>query len=57
MRAERERVRKARIAECMAVDGYAYHDCMECGDSGAARCVDAIDSLDLDALSENAPSR
>ena len=51
-----ERVREACLAECRIVMG-RYGAAMPDGAEAAGDCIDAIAALDLDALSENAPSR
>ena len=51
-----ERVREACLAECRIVME-RYGAAMPDGAEAAGDCIDAIAALDLDALSENAPSR
>lgn len=51
-----ERVREACLAECRIVME-RYGSAMPDGAEAAGDCIDAISALDLDALSENAPSR
>ena len=51
-----EREREAWLAECRIVME-RYGAAMPDGAEAAGDCIDAIAALDLDALSENAPSR
>jgi len=51
-----DRVRDACLAECRIVAD-RYGAAMPDGAEAAGDCADAISSLDLDALPENAPSR